>query len=84
MRFRFSSEDPKASARRTRLIGSLGGIPMTLAAAVVIGWFFGRWLDDKLGTAPWLQLFGVMLGLVAAIRSTRRLLKRAEKEMDEL
>ena len=84
MKNRFSPEDPKASARRTRLIGLLGGIPTTLAAAILIGFFFGRWVDDKFATAPWFQLVGVSLGLVAAIRSTKRMLKRAEKEMDEL
>lgn len=84
MKNRFSPEDPKASARRTRLIGLLGGIPTTLAAAILIGFFFGRWVDDKFETTPWFQLAGVTLGLIAAIRSTRRLLKRAEKEMDEL
>lgn len=78
------SENSDARARRMRVIGSLTGIPTTLAAGALVGFFLGRWLDDRLGTAPWLQLVLLGLGLASAVRTARRLLKKVEKEFDQL
>jgi F0F1-type ATP synthase assembly protein I len=40
-------------------------IGLELAAAVLVGFWGGWWLDAKLGTAPWLMLLGAGLGLAA-------------------
>ena len=48
----------------------------TLLAGMAIGYYGGRWLDRWLGTGPWLQLVGLMLGVVAAFRSLWRTLQR--------
>ncbi|HEY0581148.1 MAG TPA: AtpZ/AtpI family protein [Chloroflexota bacterium] len=46
---------------------------ITLAVSVVLGYFGGHWLDDRLGTNFIFILVGVLLGLVAAATNTVRL-----------
>ena len=40
-------------------------IGLELAAAVLLGFWAGYWLDKKLGTAPWLMLAGAAGGMAA-------------------
>ncbi len=37
------------------------------AGAVAIFWFIGRLVDDWLGTAPWAQVVGAILGWVGGV-----------------
>ena len=46
---------------------------ITLAVSVVLGYFAGHWLDDRLNTGIIFTLIGVLLGLVAAVLNTVRL-----------
>ena len=39
------------------------GIGATFAGSVLLGVWGGYWLDQKLGTSPWLLLLGSMFGL---------------------
>ena len=52
----------------------------TLLAGMAIGYYGGRWLDRWLGTDPWLQLAGLMLGVVAAFRVLWRTLQRLAED----
>jgi ATP synthase protein I len=51
-------------------------VGITLVMATVIGLVGGYYADRWLGTAPWLTLFGLGIGVVAAFvnlfRATRR------------
>ncbi|MFS8641322.1 MAG: AtpZ/AtpI family protein, partial [Symbiobacteriaceae bacterium] len=47
----------------------------TMLAGMAIGYYGGRWLDAWWGTEPWLQLVGLMLGVVAAFRALWRTLQ---------
>jgi F0F1-type ATP synthase assembly protein I len=38
-----------------------------LALGVVILVLGGQWLDQKLGTSPWIMIAGIMLGTVGGI-----------------
>ena len=59
-------------------------VPTLMAAAILIGFFLGRWADDKLGTEPYLTLVGLALGFGAAGREIYVLIKRAQAmEEDE-
>lgn len=49
---------------RFRKWGSLAGIGPLLVASVVAGLLLGRWIDQKIGTAPWLMVAGLLLGAV--------------------
>jgi ATP synthase protein I len=48
---------------------------LELVVFVVGGLLLGQWLDGKLGTAPWLLLLCLLLGLAAAFRNLIRLVK---------
>lgn len=45
------------------------GLGLQLAGAVVLFFFAGKWLDDSLGTSPWLMLAGLALGTVGGFIS---------------
>lgn len=60
--------------------GSYGSVGLELALSVLVGLFGGRWLDSKLGTAPWLTWIGLGFGIVAGYRSIWRALKQANRE----
>ncbi len=34
---------------------------------VVVFWFAGRWIDDRLGSDPWAQVAGALIGWVLGI-----------------
>jgi len=70
--------------RTARLVGTLGSIPLLLGSGPMIGWLFGRWLDTKLGTEPWMQFVWVVLGFVAVIRSIAQMLRRAQRDLDRM
>jgi F0F1-type ATP synthase assembly protein I len=53
--------------------------------AIAIGFFFGRWLDQQLGTAPWLMglftLFGIAAGFVNLFRITAEASRSEEDQL---
>lgn len=64
------------------------GVGLQFAAAILIFLFIGGWLDDRLGTAPWLLILGVMLGAGGGFYSMYRRLviqprERSEEKRDE-
>ena len=63
----------------------LSAIPGFLAVPPVVGVLVGRWLDDRLHTAPWLLLVFLLLGFGSGIRLTARTLRlvREMQEQDE-
>ncbi len=68
--------------KRVNTIGSLGMIPVLLAAGPIIGIFIGQWLDKKFDSSPWLTILFVILGFVAGVREMIQLLKR-EKTIEK-
>lgn len=38
-----------------------------IAATVVLGYYGGRYLDEKFATEPWFMLGGILVGLAAGI-----------------
>lgn len=49
----------------------------------MVGFFIGRWLDQKLGTEPFLLVLFLIFGFVASGKEVYRIIKRAERESDE-
>ena len=47
----------------------LSQIGITIVACILIGILIGWFLDNLLGTSPWLLLVFTVLGIVAAIKS---------------
>jgi ATP synthase protein I len=70
-----------------REFGPFLTIGIQLAIAVVAFFFLGRWLDSLFGTAPWLMLTGLVLGitggLVQFLRTALRLGRREDEEAEE-
>jgi ATP synthase protein I len=61
-----SAAEPGESDRRwLRQLGSLSGVGLTLVISTVLGLWGGHYLDRWLGTAPWLMLVGLLLGIAS-------------------
>ena len=54
-------------------------IPWIFFSAILIGYLVGGWLDEKLGSTPWLMVAAVALGAVAAFIEMIRILTRVLK-----
>ncbi len=67
-----------------RNAGLLFGSGTQLAISVAVMFFLGRWADEKLHTAPWLLIGGVLVGvgagLASFIRTAMSLDDREKKE----
>ena len=55
----------------------LSSIGLTLAISVAIGALGGWWLDDYLGTEPWLTVLGLVLGSAAGFYELIREVNRS-------
>jgi ATP synthase protein I len=62
--------------------GEVLGVGLQFAGAIVLFLFVGRWLDERLGTEPWLLLTGVMVGAVAGFISLYRQLVVVPRERE--
>lgn len=63
-----------------RGVGSFGTLGLEIVLCIALGFFGGRWLDEKFGTAPYLAGIGFCFGLAAAIKAVMR----AHAEMQAL
>jgi ATP synthase protein I len=79
-------KNPPGDSGRTWIteFGPYLTIGIQLAIAVVGFFFLGRWLDDVLGTAPWLMIIGLMLGTTGGFISFFRSVISMVKKEDEL
>ena len=66
--------------REYKVLGTFGTIGLEFVLCIVFGYVFGRWLDRKLDTEPWLMGVGSVLGVAAAFRG----IFRAYKQMREV
>ena len=64
--------DRKTSADTVRTIGALSTVGLSFVLAIVLGAWFGRVLDNWLGTSPWLFILFFFLGLAAGILNVYR------------
>jgi ATP synthase protein I len=75
--------DPSDKYKRLRQLGLLTTIPMILAAAPLVGYYLGRWLDRRFRTDPVLSLIMLGVGLAAGVRETILILKKAQDPDDK-
>ena len=71
---------PTVTTVQSLAVASQFGI--TLAVSVVLGFFAGQWLDNRLTTGILFTLIGVLLGLVAATMNTVRLYRALLRESE--
>ena len=62
----------------------LGMVPLILAISPLVGYGLGYLLDQWLHTGRVLRFVFLALGFVAGVREMLRLLRRSQREMDEL
>jgi ATP synthase protein I len=62
------------AARTKRYYQTLSAtsVGIELAVAVVLGLFFGMWLDKKLGIAPAMMILWLAIGFAAGLRAVFR------------
>lgn len=64
---------------------AIGGVGLAalmagqLIAFIVVGFLLGHWLDGVFGTAPWLTVIGVLVGIIAGFVGLFRLPKALGK-----
>ena len=60
-------------------------IGIQFPVAIAIGYFWGRWLDKHLGTAPWMMvvftIFGIAAGFVNLFRITAQASRTEEDKL---
>jgi ATP synthase protein I len=79
-----NGERRRRSAASLRRIADASSLGLAFPIAIVIGYFFGRWLDGVLGTAPWMMatfsVFGIAAGFLNAIRTALRIGREEDQE----
>ena len=77
-----TGNSPDAESQRKaifRALTFLSQIGITIIACVAIGILLGRFLDNLLGTSPWLLLIFTFFGICAAFKSIIDLAKKSTK-----
>lgn len=76
--------DPLRSKRSSHVEGAqFIGVGLQFAGSILLFLFAGRWLDERLGTGPWLLLLGVFVGGAAGFYSLYRQLTSATRGRDD-
>ena len=70
-------QDPEQ--RQRGLLAEVLTAGITFPICVVVGWLGGSFVDRKLGSSPFGVLFGVLLGLAAALIPVFRLSQAYER-----
>ncbi|MEJ2188692.1 MAG: AtpZ/AtpI family protein [Acidobacteriota bacterium] len=66
--------------RRARIWLDVSIVGIQFPVAIALGFFFGRWLDDQLGTAPWLMLIFSLFGIAAGFLNLFRITAKAGRD----
>lgn len=74
----------RRSSAAIRRIADASSIGLAFPIAIVIGYFFGQWLDGMFGTAPWMMaiftIFGIVAGFLNALRTAIRIGREEDQE----
>lgn len=73
-------QDRKAFFRE---LGQYSALGLEMAVSVVIGLAVGYYLDDWLGTGPWLTVVWLAIGFAAGVRSLYRAAKRSGRDLEK-
>lgn len=66
-----------------RKLAALSSLGLMLPSSIAVGLFMGYFLDNLLGTAPWLLIILTLLGVVSGFLSLFRGLKKFGLEKDD-
>ena len=73
--------DPDAK-KMWAIAGSTGAVGIEIAVAIGIGYFGGRYLDQRLGLTPWLTWLGFAVGVGAGIKALVRVVRSYKKSLE--
>jgi ATP synthase protein I len=74
--------DPEAK-KMWQVAGTAGALGLEILLALAVGFFGGQYLDRKLGSAPWLQWFGLAVGIGAAVKALVRITRAYKKSLKD-
>lgn len=69
--------------RRLSLLAQALELAWVVALSTLIPLGIGLWLDKRFGTAPWLTLVGMVIGVVASTVNILRQMNAAFRALDE-
>ncbi len=81
-----TSDDDRGAQKRlmARGVGMYGTLGLEMVLSTLIGYWFGEWLDGVLGTAPWLTILFLIVGVAAGLKRLVVVVQRAlREEMDD-
>jgi F0F1-type ATP synthase assembly protein I len=64
-------------------VASAASVGIEMAVAILIGWWAGSWLDERLGTETWLMLLLLLCGVGAGFKALIREARQASKQSRE-
>ncbi|OQX55654.1 MAG: hypothetical protein B5M54_01395 [Candidatus Aminicenantes bacterium 4484_214] len=64
-----------------RRLAELSSLGLILPSSIIVGLFFGYWLDKLFGTHPWLLLVFTVLGIASGLISLLRAVQKINKNM---
>jgi len=73
--------DPEAK-KMWAIAANTSAVGLEIALAIGIGYFGGRYLDGKLGSAPWLAWVGFGAGIGAGIKALIRVVRTYQKSLE--
>lgn len=65
-------------------VSKVSYIGIFFGVAIFIGFFFGRWLDARWQTTPWLSIVGLLVGVAAGFRELVRVAIRLRKDEEKM
>ncbi len=77
-----NTDRPGDLAKTTRgayRVLSQTSVGLEMGIAVILGLFFGKWLDGKAGTEPWLMILFVIFGFAAGFKGIFRARREADR-----
>lgn len=76
-----AAQDPGRSGFQK--IAALSSLGLLLPSSIIVGLFFGYWLDKLLGTKPWMLLTFLVLGIISGLVSLFRGLKKLQVDKED-
>ena len=71
------SSEKRLLARGLALYGTIG---LEMVLATLVGYWFGAWVDERLGSGPWATTFFLIVGVAAGIKRLVTVVRRAMRE----
>ncbi len=66
-----------------RQAGTTGAVGIEIALAILVGYFGGQYLDDKLETAPYIKWLGLVAGIGASVKALIRVTRHYKKQIKD-